>query len=147
MYILNTQGKAGKMVVLRRDDVDLTNIFHENIYTASASEKEVSENTLTRDTLRTILSTVDTEWDKKVVKALLTYNRSYKELESLGIDTDSITRDNKQVLDVAKEWQNSIIAAEDITTLRPKGQLSSYQENLEGLDNLNRKRKEFGRQD
>ena len=86
---------------------------------------------MTRDTLRTILSTVDTEWDKKVVKALLTYNRSYKELESLGIDTDSITRDNKQVLDVAKEWQNAIIAAEDITTLRLKGQLSSYQENLE----------------
>jgi len=67
-----------KMVVLRPDDVDLTNIFHK-IITASAFEKGTSESTLTRDTLKTILSTVDTEWDKKVVKSLLTYNRSYKQ--------------------------------------------------------------------
>ena len=72
----------------------------------------------------------------KVAKTLLTYQRSYSELENLGINIDSIKRDNQKVLDVAGEWQNAMIAAEDIITLRLKQRLSSYQEELESFTSL-----------
>ena len=40
------------------------------------------------------------------------------------------------MLDVAGEWRNAIIAAEDIITLRLKQRLHSYQEELESLTSL-----------
>ena len=104
------------------------------LITSSVSKAE-SEKQLTSDILRIILDTIDTEWDMKVAKTLLTYKRSYPELANLGINTDSIKRDN-QVLYVAGEWQNAMIAAEDIITLRLKQRLSSYQEELESFTSL-----------
>ena len=75
----------------------------------------------------------------KVAKTLLIYKRSYSELANLGINTDSIKIDN-QVLYVAGEWQNAMIAAEDIITLRLKQRLSSYQEELESLTSLKQRK-------
>ena len=142
VYIVNTQ--TNKFVVLRPDDIDLTEIFHKLI--TSFVSKAESEKQLTIDILRIILDTIDTEWDMKVAKTLLTYQRSYSELENLGINIDSIKRDNQKMLDVAGEWQNAMIAAEDIITLRLKQRLSSYQEELESLTSL-KQRKESGMQE
>ena len=136
VYIVNTQ--TNKFVVLRPDDIDLTEIFHKLI--TSFVSKAESEKQLTIDILRIILDTIDTEWDMKVAKTLLTYQRSYSELENLGINIDSIKRDNQKVLDVAGEWQNAMIAAEDIITLRLKQRLSSYQEELESLTSLKQRK-------
>lgn len=120
------------------DDIDLTEIFH--ILITSSVSKAESEKQLTSDILRIILDTIDTEWDMKVAKTLLTYKRYYSELANLGrINTDSIKRDN-QVLYVAGEWQNAMIAAEDIITLRLKQRLSSYQEELESLTSLKQRK-------
>ena len=66
--------------------------------------------------------------------------RSYSELANLSINTDSIKRDNQKVLYVAGEWQNAMIAAEDIITLRLKQRLSSYQEELESLTSLKQRK-------
>ena len=116
--MVNTQFQTNKFVVLRPDDIDLTEIFH--ILITSSVSKAESEKQLTSDILRIILDTIDTEWDMKVAKTLLTYKRYYSELANLGrINTDSIKRDN-QVLYVAGKWQNAMIAAEDIITLRLK---------------------------
>lgn len=65
-----------------------------------------------------------------------TYKRSYSELANLGINTDSIKRDNQKVLFVAGEWQ----IAEDIITLPLKQRLSSYQEELESLTSLKQRK-------
>ena len=137
VYIVNTQ--TNKFVVLRPDDIDLTEIFHKLI--TSFVSKAESEKQLTIDILRIILDTIDTEWDMKMAKTLLTYQRSYSELENLGINIDSIKRDNQKVLDVAGEWQNAMVAAEDIITLRLKQRLSSYQEEFESLTSLKQRKK------
>ena len=44
------------------------------------------------------------------------------------------------MLDVAGEWQNAMIAAEDIITLRLKQRLSSNQEELESLTSLKQRK-------
>ena len=140
---MNTQFQTNKFVVLRPDDIDLTEIFH--ILITSSVSKAESEKQLTSDILRIILHTIDTEWDMKVAKTLLTYKRYYSELANLGrINTDSIKRDNQKVLYVAGEWQNAMIAAEDIITLRLKQRLSSYQEELESLTSLKQRKERVG---
>lgn len=55
VYIVNTQFQTNKFVVLRPDDIDLTEIFHKLI-TSSVSKAE-SEKQLTSDILRIILDT------------------------------------------------------------------------------------------
>ena len=45
------------------------------------------------------------------------------------------------MLDVAGEWQNAMVAAEDIITLRLKQRLSSYQEEFESLTSLKQRKK------
>ena len=59
MYIVNTQFQTNKFVVLRPDDIDLTEIFRKLI-TSSVSKAE-SEKQLTGDILRIILDAIDTE--------------------------------------------------------------------------------------
>ena len=59
------------------------------------------------------------------------YNVLYFErVDITSINIDSIKRDNQKVLDVAGEWQNAMVAAEDIITLRLKQRLSSSKKNL-----------------
>ena len=98
VYIVNTQ--TNKFVVLRPDEIDLTEIFHKLI--ASFVSKAESEKQLTIEILRIILDTI--EWDMKMAKTLLTYQRSYSELENLGINIDSpfTTDHDLEILDLCK---------------------------------------------
>lgn len=82
--------------------------------TTSSVSKNVSEKQFTSDILRITLATIDTMGK---CKTLLTYKRSSSELENLGINIDLIKLDNQRVSDVADEWQNAMIAAEDIIPL------------------------------
>lgn len=131
VYVVSSKNGT-KFVALRPDELDLTDIFHELI-NDSTTQTKMDKFPLTKDVLKCILSTLDTEWDKKVATMLFASNRSYSELDSLGVDTDSICANTTKVLEVTNEWQNAIVAAEDSISLRLKQKLVYCQNNLEAL--------------
>ena len=64
----------------------------------STRNVESAENTwLDADKVRGIVQTVDTEWDRKVVRVLLAANRSRREMGNLDIDPDNIPSDTAKV--------------------------------------------------
>ena len=60
-----------------------------------------------------ILCTVDSEWDKKIIRVLLGTTRSREELEKLGIKSDNIAKDQEYVKEILKERLRAKTAAED----------------------------------
>lgn len=57
---------------------------------------------------------MDTEWDKKVLRVVLGITRSRRELDELGIDSDSITSDRKAVFDYSELCEDAMKEAEAI---------------------------------
>jgi hypothetical protein len=76
IYIVQTQTK--RIVILRSDDVNY-DVFMKNIDIQSEKEK----NLLTKESVKLLLSTMDTEWDRQIARMLLSVGHSRKELYEL----------------------------------------------------------------
>ena len=61
-----------------------------------------------------IISTVDTEWDRKVARVLLCANRTRSEIEMLGINSQHVVSATKKVLDTATKWEDTKLTSKDI---------------------------------
>ncbi len=48
------------------------------------------------DVIQGIISTIDTEWDRKVARVLLCANRTRSEIEMLGIDSQDVVSATKR---------------------------------------------------
>ena len=50
------------------------------------------------DKVQGTLSTVDTEWDRKIVRVIVAANCSRSQMNKLGIDADSVKTDTSKVI-------------------------------------------------
>lgn len=82
-----------------------------------------------------ILKCMDTEWDRKCARVLLSANRSNAELESLGKDAYK-TRCVETVKQGVEESENALKAAEDMVKLRLKAKTDASQERAKTLSEL-----------
>ena len=57
---------------------------------------------------------MDTEWDKKVLRVFLGLDRSRREIDALGIDSDSIVRDRNMVFGFINSVANVEKEAEQV---------------------------------
>lgn len=100
VYIVSLKGK--KYIILRADETDLDDFFLHLSTNVNTCEK-TSRFILDRDTVRALSMALDTEWDKKVLRVVLGATRSRAELDDLGIDSDSICKDEQCVFDYLKQ--------------------------------------------
>ena len=83
VYLLFVEQLNCRYIVLRPDNCSLEVFFH---MMCSTRNVESAENTwLDADKVRGIVQTVDTEWDRKVVRVLLAANRSRREMVTLAL--------------------------------------------------------------
>ena len=118
IYLVTLEGANEKWIVLKSDEVDME-LFLDAICKAIETHFE-PRITLDRYIVKSILETLDTEWDKVVARVLLGINRSKKQLDSLGIEGDDISKNVERVTMVLEEVARSNIAAEDLTNLHLK---------------------------
>ncbi len=52
---------------------------------------------LDAEKVKSVMSTMNTEWDQKVARVLLSANRSRNRLEELGVDSDKTNADIQKV--------------------------------------------------
>ena len=107
IYIIKTPER--EVILLRPDEIDLERFF-ETFFLKEDKEDEV----LNKDLLDKMFKSMDTEWDKKVLKVILGLSRSRAEIDKLGIDSDSIIQDRKSVFNFFKEVKNTKNYAEQI---------------------------------
>ena len=78
---------ANKYVLLRSQEVDLEHFIEQLLADIDATEniKESSRLTISYDLVQDMLNSMDSEWDKKVLKVLLGATHTPAELTSLGV--------------------------------------------------------------
>lgn len=98
VYIVFVEILNQRFIVLRPDSCNLER-FLDVICCATATSNTTTKDTIQLDaeTVKGILATVDTEWDRKVACVLLADNQSRTEISQLGIDPDNIRSDTDKV--------------------------------------------------
>ena len=104
-------------LLLRPKDIGLELFLEEFIQNKERETEQSVRLDLTNDLVQEILCTVDSEWDKKIIRVLLGATRSRAELEKLGIKSDNIAKDQEYVKETLKEHLRAKTAAEDIIKL------------------------------
>lgn len=96
VYVVFVEHLNHRLIVLRPDSCNIET-FLDTI--SRPADGMASENTLklSRENVKEILATVDTEWDRKVARVLLAAERSGSKIDKLGISADIIKADTLKV--------------------------------------------------
>ncbi len=82
-----------RIIVLHPDSYDLANFLDMISKIGLANQ----ESMLDAQKLKSLMDTMDTEWDRKVARVFLSANRSRARLEELGIDFDKTSAEVDKV--------------------------------------------------
>ena len=118
--------------MLKSNDVDLELFLEAFIeYMEQKNECKDARLDLNLETVTELIESMDTEWDKKVVRVILGANRSRSEINKLGMDSDKITNITCEVMEIMKERIQAKVAAEDMVKVRLKCKLEKLTETVE----------------
>ena len=120
-----------RFIVIKSSESDLELFFNELL---SSHPEPVERFQIDNLLVEELLKCVDTEWDKKVIRVLLSVNRSRSEIDQLGMDSDNVLQNTEEVNTIIKERLNAKIAAEDMVKLRLDSQVKHTQEKIKCLE-------------
>ena len=118
--------------MLKPNDVDLELFLGALIeYMKQKNECKNARLDLNMETVTELIESMDTEWDKVVVRVIFGASRSSSEIDKLGMDSDKITNITCEVMKIMKERIQAKVAAEDMVKLRLKSKLEKLTETVE----------------
>ena len=89
---------------------------------------------LTPANLKKIIDSIDTKYDKNVLKAIIFASRSCREVQSLGIRADRAVNFLEKTISAAEEWQSALIAANDMMHLHLRERKERIEERVNLID-------------
>ena len=105
--------------------------------------KPSSRFDLDAEALHTILDSMETEYDKSVVRAILSATSACSELYDLGLKPDAVISNLERVLAVSEEVKNAMAAGKDMTVLALKekirkreGDMAQLKSSIEKLKDI-----------
>ena len=122
-----------RFIILTSDDCDLHMLLDLLAKELKPTQADI-QLPLTAELLTAVLSSMDSVWDRKVARVLLGSNRLLSELHNLGMREGDISLWTEEVLNVCKEYENAMLAAEDIVVLRLKEKLSKIDERIKNTE-------------
>ena len=129
-------------IVLDSDEIDLKSYFLELIEQDDEFLHENKFRTLSVDNhnqLHRYIMSLDTEYDKNVVKAILGMVLTNNDLELIGIK-GSVAKKRLSLLDnICTELDNAELAAKDMLRLRLSGKIEKIKNELDDLEKNSRK--------
>ena len=116
-----------KFVVLGSDDIDMEEFVEAFILYLKSAETTRQEERIQLDSklLSDILHSVDSEWDKNIVRVLIGSTRSRQGITNLGIDSHNIAELTNKVISIVNERGNAILTATDMVNLRLEDKIKS----------------------
>ena len=98
-------------------------------------------HTLDRSTVQLLLKSMDTAFDKNVLRSVLALSHSRPELYDLGIDASAAKQRINKIIEVVKECENALIAGEDLVRIHLLEKQDKLQrEMVEASNTLEKKR-------
>ena len=136
VYVVNLPFTKERFIVLKPNDVDFAPIF--NCFARSFLQGDVTKSRIPGhcDVIQGIISTVDTEWDRKVSRVLLCANRTRSEIEMLGINSQHVVSAIKKVLDTETKWEDTKLTSKDIVKKRLHMKVEKLTNEIGEIDKL-----------
>ena len=95
---------------LKPDSCDYEGFFAECFSKGKDNEIEL----INKELVSSLILVMDTEWNKEVLRVFLCLDRSRREVDALGIDSDSIVRDRNMVFGYINSVANVVKEAEQV---------------------------------
>ena len=133
VYIVEFPEQGKIFLVLRPDDVDLEQ-FLQAVVDALQRPLKTERLSLDHTIVRTLLNSMDSEWNRRVARVLIGANRSSSQLSELGIDYKSMSKLIKQVTTTAQDVENAQLAAEDLLVSHYNDMLKRVEVNLKAKE-------------
>ena len=127
--VLNT-----RYIILQNETVDTGKFLLELEYLLSKEQDNFSRFDLNAGSLKRVLQSMDTEYDKTVLKAMIFASASRKKVYELGIKPENAVGFLNKVVNVSTECEQAIEAAGDILELQDKDKLTSINEKIEVIE-------------
>ena len=123
--IYNNNGK--RYILLDSDDIDIINLLE------YFKEKDQTCN-LDSVFLQECMRTMDTEYDRNIVKTLLSKVLPADQLGHIGIKPETVRQKTIKMESIMEEVRNAKMAAEDMINLRLKDRIKKTLRDIEALD-------------
>ena len=138
VYVTTLFGK--RFIILQNDTVDLSNFLCELERLESEDHESFSRFDLNADTLKHVLQSMDTEYDKSVLKAMIFATSSRKKVYELGIKPDNAVHFLAKTVYASKECQDAVTAAEKTIKEMDEARLEQLNEKIDAIEKkLNKK--------
>ncbi|XP_032235410.2 uncharacterized protein LOC5510379 [Nematostella vectensis] len=140
VHIVNFLEYNRRYIILKTSELDVPNFVAE-LLTMVTSENEYVQEYRARfeiktNSLKCILNSMDSEWDRKCAKLLIAANRSRTEIEELGIHPDSLVKSMQNVKAITEEIERAKVAAGDCVMLRLRDKTEHLKSQIDGYTSL-----------
>ena len=101
IYLLR-RPKRKEIIILRPDHIDLIHVLSFLVTdeeTEQQNSKERDKMIVNKEFCKDLMSAVDTEWDRRVMRVMIAAGRTNPEFEDLGFNSDLRSKDKKRVQD------------------------------------------------
>ena len=141
--IVSQPGNASETFVLLKESLKMEK-FLVDFTNTHGEEREAREGTglhgIDYDTVNLLLKSMDTEYDKNVLRTVLALSHTRPELYDLGIDPTSANRRIRAITEAAVEYKNALIAGEDLIRVNLLQKQEKLQQKMkEAADTMNQK--------
>ena len=96
-----------------------------------SGDENADQMRLDQETVSALLKSMDTEYARSILKAIIALLHTRSETVNLGIDPALARRNIEEVIEVAEECRMSIVAGEDIVNVRLKDCLKRIDTEIE----------------
>lgn len=141
VYVITKPISCKVFVVLKNGSgmekflVDFTNVL------TSDTSYEREGHPIDKDTLTILLKSMDTEYDRNVLRTVMALCHTRPELYDLGIDPSTARRRIKNIIETANECENALAAGEDLVRLHLLNKQEQIQSQLKEVNStLDKKR-------
>ena len=121
---------------MKSDDLDTVALLKE-LLTINTVEEDPAETrqrlTLDFASLQRLLWSMDSEYDRKVTKGLLSALLPRQKLYHLGMKPDRVVANLQTIINTSQEAENAVSAAEDMVVCRLNDRLKRIDQQLQGL--------------
>ena len=109
-----------RFVVLNNPSCDVSMFLNHFTQEFLCGDENADQLRLDQETVSALLKSMDTEYDRSILRAIIALLHTRSETVNLGIDPTLARRKIKEVIKVAEECRMSIVAGEDIVNFRLK---------------------------
>lgn len=141
VYIIALPFSPNRIITLKTSFVNVPELVNLLLDCNLSSNTEEEKESLPPDTVKNLLDSIDTEWDKDCCKLLFTHGKKNSEIVKYGIGVEYLKARNDVVLQKVEAISSTNEAARDMVNLRLRDKIQTLEKTVREKTNLYEQKK------